>query len=60
MQAGVPSDLNSIARYLGLGGAGSLTGSAPVTGGVGGAATTATAQQPNIPNLQQLSDMLNT
>jgi|SRR5215469_11290244 len=53
-QAGVPFDLNSIAKYLGLGGTSSPT-SANVSGGIT-STPGAGNQQPN--DLQSLSDLL--
>lgn len=53
-QAGVPSDLNSIAQYLGQGGGGSAP-SAPISGGT----TAANGQQSGGGgDLQSLSDLL--
>jgi len=53
--AGVPSDLNSLLRFLGTG-AGTGTGSAPVSGGLTG--TTGQTGQPTSTDLQTLSDLL--
>ena len=56
-QAGVPSDLNSIAKYLGMG----TTGSSPANANVSGGVTVtpgATNSQQSPYDLQSLSDLL--
>lgn len=54
-QAGVPSDLNSIADYLGKGGGGGGTSSAPISGGI---TSTNNQSQSNGGDLDSLSNLL--